>query len=42
MGEDLEAGLPWVVITAAVAAAGERTISLGTDQGERPVLGSAI
>ena len=42
MGEDLEAGLQWVVITAAVAAAGERTISLGTDQGERPVLGSAI
>ena len=42
MGEDLEADLLWVVITAAVAAAGERTISLGTDQGERPVLGSAI
>ena len=42
MGEDLEADLLWVAITAAVAAAGERTISLGTDQGERPVLGSAI
>ena len=42
MGEDLEAGLLWVAITAAVVAAGERMISLGTDQGQRPVLGSAI
>ena len=42
MGEDPEADLLWVAITAAVAAAGGRTISLGTDQGERPVLGSAI